>query len=152
MNRFKIVSKTWVIVCDGAKALFLRHDGDAQFLNLVEIRSFHEALKATHDLGTDHPGRVFASQDGTRSSVETADLHHKAEEAFIVRVADQLDEYARSGAIAQFVLIAPAKTLGFLRRHMTPAAQAAMKGVVNKDLTKLPIGEIEAHLQRQTEA
>ncbi len=152
MNRFKIGSKTWVIVCDGAKALFLRNDGDAQSLNLVEILSFHEPLKATHDLGTDRPGRVYASRDGTRSSVENGDLHRRAEEAFVIRVANQLDEYAQSGTIEHFVLVAPAKTLGLLRQHMKPAAQAAMKAVVNKDLTKLPIYEIEAHLQRQIDA
>ncbi|WP_168879181.1 host attachment protein [Rhizobium sp. P28RR-XV] len=151
MSEFKIGQKCWVIVCDGARALFLRNDGDGQFLNLVEVDVYHEASKATHDLGTDRPGRIHASEGGARSSVESTDLHGKAEEEFVTKIADRLDEYVSGGAIANFVLVAPPRTLGFLRKYMSVAAMNAMKAVVNKDLTKLPVYEIEAHLQRQAD-
>jgi protein required for attachment to host cells len=151
MSGFKIDHKTWVIVCDGAKALFLRNDGDRQFPNLVEVDAYHQRLKATHDLGTDHPGRVYASEGGTRSSVESTDLHHQAEEEFVTKVADHLDKYVSDGVIADFILVAPPRTLGFLRKYMSAAAASAMKAAVNKDLTKLPVYEIEAHLQRQAD-
>lgn len=151
MNGFKIGRKNWVIVCDGATALFLRNDGDGQVLNLVEVDAYHEPLKATHDLGADRPGRVYASEGGARSSIESTDLHHKTEEEFVTKIADRLDDYVRGGIIANFVLVAPPRTLGFLRKYMSVAVMNAMKAVVNKDLTKLPVYDIEAHLQRQAD-
>ncbi len=147
MSKVKIGSKTWVIVCDGAHSLFLRNDGNEHVLNLVEVYSGHHPLKATHELGVDRPGRVYASKGGARSSVEASDLHLKAEEEFAANVGDRLEEHMRSGAMSRFILIAPPRMLAFLRTHMKPAVEDAMKASLAKDLTKLTLHEIEAHLQ-----
>lgn len=151
MSGFTIGKETWVIVCDGARALFLRNDGNGQSLNLVEVDAFHQTLKATHELGADHPGRAYASEGGARSSVESPDLHRKAEEEFVTRIADLLDKYVSDGVVASFILVAPPRTLGFLRKYMSAAALSVMKAVINKDLTKLPVYEIEAHLKHQAD-
>ena len=43
MSLFKLPHKSWVVVCDGARALFMENIGDAESLNLrVAERSAQE--------------------------------------------------------------------------------------------------------------
>ncbi|NLS08247.1 host attachment protein [Rhizobium sp. P32RR-XVIII] len=83
MDRLRIHSKDWLLVCDGSKALFLRNEGDAQDLDLVEVRTSINERVSTHESGTDRPGRVYASAGGMRSSVEAPDLHERQEQEFL---------------------------------------------------------------------
>jgi protein required for attachment to host cells len=57
MNKIKINSGDWVIVCDGRKALILENIGDAQDPNLHarEVREHTESR--TSEQGTDRPAR-----------------------------------------------------------------------------------------------
>lgn len=147
MTELRIGWKNWVLVCDGAKALFLRNDGDAELVNLVLVHSSAEPASAAHDLGTDRPGRVFFSENTTRSAIETTDLHQKAEEDFLADIAHRLEGLVREKTIEHLVVIAPPKALGFLRSHIAPAVRAVIKAEIPKDLTKLPVYEIETWLR-----
>ncbi|MBB6303778.1 host attachment protein [Rhizobium leucaenae] len=150
MTQLKIKWKDWVLVCDGAKALFLRNDGDAEILNLVLVHETAEPVEATRALGSDRPGRVYASEGGARSAVEAVDLHEKAEEDFLAATAAQLDAFVHDGTISHLTLIAPPKALGILRKHIGPSGRAAITAELAKDLTKLPIDEIETRLRSET--
>ncbi|UWU18649.1 host attachment family protein (plasmid) [Rhizobium sullae] len=39
MKTIKIPNKSWVLVCDAAKALLLRNDGDGEHLNLTPVKN-----------------------------------------------------------------------------------------------------------------
>ncbi|MBB5575965.1 host attachment protein [Rhizobium paranaense] len=149
MTQLKINWKNWVLVCDGAKALFLRNDGDAEILNLILVHETAEPAEAARTLGSDRPGRVYASKGGARSAVEDVDLHERTEESFLKAIAAQLDKFVHDGTIEHLTLVAPPKALGILRKHISPSVQGAITAELAKDLTKLPIDEIEARLRSE---
>ena len=60
-NKMSIPHDAIVFVGDGRKALFLRNAGDEKFPNLKTERVFVDQNPATHDQGSDRPGRLFAS-------------------------------------------------------------------------------------------
>ncbi|MFS8116114.1 host attachment family protein [Rhizobium jaguaris] len=150
MSALKINWKNWILVCDGAKALFLRNDGDAEILNLVLVHETAEPAEAARALGSDRPGRVYASEGGARSAVEAVDLHQRTEEDFLAAIAVKLDELVGNGTIEHLALVAPPKALGILRKRIGPSVQAVITAELAKDLTKLPIDEIEAQLRGET--
>jgi protein required for attachment to host cells len=146
MDRINIPWKSWVVVCDGTKALIFSNEGDAELVNLKPLDIRVEPEPATHDLGTDRPGRVHQSMGSSRSSVETTDLHAEAEVQFISKLAEKLDKAARAHEMKHVILVAPPKALGILRKHLTPELQALVKAEVAKDLAQLSTSEIEKHL------
>lgn len=152
MTELKINWKNWVLVCDGTRALFLRNDGDAEFLNLVLVHEMSKSAEAARTLGPDRPGRIHASEGNMRSAVEAVDLHLRAEEDFLAAIAEQLDEFICNGTIEHLVLVAPSKALGVLRKHIGPSIQAAITAELAKDFTKSPIYEIETRLRGELDA
>jgi len=142
----RIPWKSWVLVCDGAKALLLRNDGDATLLNLVLVKALEEPAPATRELGTDKPGRTHESVGHARSAMEQTDWHTQAESTFLRDVAAELDRAVREHGIKSLVLAAPPKALGLLRKEMTDSVQACVKAEIAKDLARLSTHEIEKYL------
>jgi protein required for attachment to host cells len=147
MDKIRIRAKDWILVCDGSKALLLRNDGDAQNLNLVEIRKTTNEGVPTHELGDDRPGRVYGAADGIRSAIEAPDLHEREERNFLAGVAQEMENEIARGAVQRLFLIAPPRALGLLRSHFNPASRDAIAGEIAKDFTKMPVYEIETRLQ-----
>jgi Protein required for attachment to host cells len=146
MSKFNVPWKSWVIVCDGAKALFLRNDGDAEILNLTVVEHFDQPAEPDRDLSTDRPGRAYSSVGTGRSAMEETDFHEQAEGAFLKGIAEKLNEGVYSKAIERYILIAPPKALGILRQTLNAGAVEAMRAEVPKDLVKMPVPDIEKHL------
>lgn len=146
MSTATIAHNSWVLVCDGAKALILRNKGDQELLNLVPVEIFSGHQPPTRDLGTDRQGRVYQSQGGARSSMQETDWHDEAEVTFLVQVAERLSGLVRQKDIANVVLVAPPRVLGILRKRLDPSTRAAVATEVAKDLVKFPIPEIERYL------
>lgn len=133
-----------VVVADGEKALFLRNAGDAKFPNLRVERLLEAGHNPpTHDQGTDRPGRVAVG--AARSAVEGADWHDRAEAAFAADIMAALHEMHRDGQCKEVVLVAAPRTLAVLRQG-TSALGEAVVAEIAKDLTKLPVWDIEKHL------
>jgi len=145
MERVRIPRNSWVVVCDGVKALAFRNDGDAELVNLTLVDVRFEPEPPTSELGSDKPGRAIQSHFN-RSAEDQTDWHAQAEAAFLARVAERLDKAVSEHAIKSVVLVAPPKALGILRKHLTPAAQAVVTAEVAKDLARLSTPEIEKHL------
>jgi protein required for attachment to host cells len=92
----EIPHNTLVVVGDGRKALFLRNHGAQLNIQLeVERRLLHET-PATHDMGTDRPGRTVSGPGGVRSAMEQTDWHHLEEDRFVDTIAAVL---AREAAL-----------------------------------------------------
>lgn len=151
MDRLRISSKTWVLVCDGSKALLFQNLGDAQALNLKALEVFVEPHPPARDLGTDRPGRTHESMGVSRSSVQGTDRHQQAEDNFLHEVSRNIGELVRSARIKALVVAAPPKALGLLRTCMTPATRAVVLAEIAKDMVKLPTREIEQHLSAMGE-
>jgi protein required for attachment to host cells len=136
----------FVFVGDGRKALFLRNEGDEKFPNLKTERVFSDVNPATHEQGTDKPGRAFSSVGAARSSVGTTDWHDLEEHRFADDVAAALERVVRERKVKALVIVAPPRTLAELRRVLHADVKKCIIAEVDKDLTKQPVYEIERHL------
>ena len=150
-NRISLPAMSWVLVCDGSKALLFQNAGDAQAINLKAADVQFEPHVPTHDLGAERPGRVYESLDGRRSSMEATDYHEVAEAQFLGRVADRLDEVVRTRKVKHLVVVAPPKAMGILRGRITDGVRKVVAAEIVKDLVKLPTVEIEKHLAAMAE-
>jgi len=147
MNKIRIRAKDWILVCDGSKALLLRNDGDAQNLNLVEVRTTSHEGVPTHELGDDRPGRVYGTAGGARSAVEAPDLHERDEQNFLAGLARELANDIAGGTLQRLLVVAPPRALGILRPNLASIAKDVIVGEIAKDFTKMPIQEIETRLE-----
>ena len=124
MSDLSIHHGEWVVVCDGAKALVLENTGDAKFPNLKTLEVFEQKDLATHELGTDPPGRAYSSVGhGSRSSIEQTDWHDQAEQPFWSQLAKHLDAALVAGKVKSLIVVAPPRALGMIR----PAYSHALK-------------------------
>jgi protein required for attachment to host cells len=146
MLELKIHQAEWVVVCDGAKALILENTGDAKFPNLKMVEVFEHKSLATHDLGTDKPGRSHSSLGHGRSSVEQTDWHDQEETAFLHQLVKHLDASIAAGKTKSLIIAAPPRALGVLRPAYTHRLRDAISAEVDKDFVKLPVHQIEKHL------
>lgn len=148
MSKITLPHDAFVFVGDGRKALFLRNEGDEKFANLVTERVLNGELNpATHEQGSDRPGRAYASAgSGARSSVETTDWHEIEEHRFAQRAAEALEALVRERGTRVLVIAAPAKTLADLRRTLHADVKSKVIAEIDKDFTKIPVWEIEKHI------
>jgi protein required for attachment to host cells len=146
MSELFIHEGEWVVVCDGAKALILENAGDAKFPNLKTVEVFEQKALATHELGSDAPGRSHSSLGHGRSSVEQTDWHDQAERAFLAQLVKHLDAAIAAGKTKSLIMVAPPRALGVIRQAYSPALRAAVRTELDKDFVKLPVYQIEKHL------
>lgn len=146
MTRLTIRNGDWVVVADGRKALLLENEGDETLLNLKtrEVREYEDS--PNRELNADRPGRVHQSASVARSSVEQTDRHFEAEKTFIAELSERLSELLASGGAKTFLIVAPARVLGLIRKDYSASVRAAIKGEIDHDLTHLPLYEIENRL------
>jgi protein required for attachment to host cells len=146
MSGLLIHNGEWVVICDGAKALVLDNTGDAKFPNLKMVEVFEQADLATHELGSDRPGRSHSSLGHGRSAVEQTDWHNQAEQTFLTHLAQHLDAALSAGKTKSLIIVAPPRALGMIRPAYSHALKGAVRAEVDKDLVKMPVHEIEKHL------
>ena len=146
MSELLIREGEWVVVCDGAKALVLENTGDAKFPNLRTVEVFEQKALATHEIGSDAPGRSHSSLGHGRSSVEQTDWHDQAERAFLLQLMKHLDAAISAGKVTSLIMVAPPRALGVIRPAYSHALRSAVRAELDKDLVKLPIHQIEKHL------
>ena len=136
----------WVVVCDGGKALVLENIGGAMFLNL-KTRDVHEQkVPATHELGTDRPGRSHSSVGPGLSAVDQTDWHNQAEQEFLAALVKKLDAAVEAHEVKRLIVVAPPRALGIIRPLYSHALRAAVRAEIDKDYVKMPVHEIEKHL------
>jgi protein required for attachment to host cells len=148
MPNRKIQTGDWVVVCDGGKFLILENAGDEKFPNLRMKETMTQENPRTHEQGRGAPGRVHESAGTAHSSVENHDLHDAAERSFLEALAARLDKAVTQGETKNLFLAAPPRALGMIRQAYTDAVRGALRAEIDKDLTGLPVYEIEKHLVR----
>ncbi|MEY4878912.1 MAG: hypothetical protein RJB62_381 [Pseudomonadota bacterium] len=139
-----IAHDTWIAVADGAKALILRNDGEADMPNFVVVEVFERpSQETTADLGADRPGRIQESSSARRSSVDQTDWHDIEEGRFAERFAETLGKRCEAGEFSKIVIVAPPRALADLRAHFSKRLQDAIISEIDKDLTNHPLDKIE---------
>lgn len=149
-----------VLVADGRKLLFFRNEGDSEFPKLEVETHREEENPKDADQGTDRPGRGFTaagsppSEGGSmlgannRSAYSETDFHQLQEDRFAADAAELLRKKALAHEIEHLIVVAPPKTLGELRKHYHKEVEARLAGELAKDLTNMPVPEIEKALQQ----
>lgn len=143
----EIANGTWVLVADGEKYLLLHNIGDAELVDLRVLRHGAQENPPTHEQGTDRPGRMEDPGGLGRSAVEETDWNRLEKERFAKDLADRLRRWALDGRFRRLVVVADPRTLGVLRPELHKAVTERLVGEVDKDLTGMPVPEIEAVLK-----
>jgi len=146
MNKIKIGTGDWIVVCDGRKALILENIGDRMFPNLHTKEVHEQPNPPTSAQGTDSPGSFHPSIGGARSSIEQTDWHDEAERAFLKTLADRLNVAVTTGETKSLTMVASPRALGMIRSDYSAAVRKALHGELHKDLVKMPVHEIEKQL------
>lgn len=143
MSRTPIPHQTLILVCDGAKALLFENAGDNLALNPVPVVIQVEPHPSTRELGEDRPTRVFESGNRSRSAANEVDLHTRAEQAFLARVAASLEGQVQTRHSRHLIIVAPPRALGALRPRLGAATKAVLAVEFDKDLVGRTTLEIE---------
>ncbi len=146
MSELRIERGDWVVVCDGAKALVLENIGNRASPRLHTREVYQQPDPKTHELGTDAPGRAFASVGNMRSAMEQTDWHDQAERGFLANLAGRLDAAVIAGETKGLIMVAPPRALGMIREAYSPHVRGALRAELDKDLVKMSVDEIEKHL------
>ncbi|TCL76241.1 host attachment family protein [Rhizobium sp. BK251] len=146
MTDIKIPWEAWVVVCDGGKALIMQNAGDAELINLRVYETLVQPSIPDRELGTGKPGRTHQADGMGGSAVEETDWKSQAEEEFLKKIANKMDQLVEEREAKRIILVAPPTALGFLRPHIRASVQAAVTAEIPKDLTNLPVDAIERHL------
>ena len=142
----KLPQGTWVVVCDGRKAIVLENIGDEKYPDLRTKSAIEAEAPPTSELGTDRPGRVHQSVGPSRSAVEQTDWHDRDEEEFLRALASRLDKAAQAKEVTHLVIVAPPRALGMIRKAYTQHVRDALIAEVDKDLASHSLSDIEKHL------
>ncbi|MGX7894059.1 baeRF12 domain-containing protein [Tsuneonella sp. HG222] len=128
----KIPHRALVAVANAERFLLLRNIG----------QPFEPKLEAVSDLDlelTNFSAGVrnqdSATQRGGNAAID--ELAHGA------AIADWLNTQALRGGIDKIVIVADPRTLGEIRHHVHKELQSRIAGEVAKDLTNVPLPEIE---------
>ncbi|MGH6719133.1 MAG: host attachment protein [Alphaproteobacteria bacterium] len=141
-------AKTWIVVADGGRARVLAARGPRRGLDLVLEREAH--APRTSELGTDRPGRSFESATSARHAYNVPDYHREREQAFLRDLVRELTAEHKAGRFERLILVAPPTALGDLRKALGGTLGgtlgAAVTAEINKDLTKVALHDLPAHL------
>jgi len=149
MGKKTLEHNTWVLICDGGKAILAENAGDALAPNLEVRETFEQPDPPTRELGTDKPGRKFAGVGEARSATEPTDFHALAEEDFLRKIATRLERNVGERHIEKLIVVAPPRAIGILRREFAPAVKNVLSHEVEKDYVHMPMAEVERHLSHQ---
>jgi protein required for attachment to host cells len=148
--QFSILSTgTHYIVGDGRKALILVNDGTVASPALRVETVLRQADEQTHEIGSDRPGRVFASVGPRSAATDEPDWHQLAEDQFADDIIQGLIRLAEMERLKHLVLVAPPRTMARLRKEMPEAFAKLIIAEVTKDLTKHPVSAITEILRSE---
>ena len=145
----QIPHDSFVLVADGRKSLFFRNEGDGEFPNLAVERKEVQENPDHHEQATDMAGQGASPVGSASATMGETDYHILEEQRFAVDTAKLQNERALRNEYEALVVVAPPKTLGELRKHYHKEVEKRLVGEVPKDLTNLPVPEIERVLQAQ---
>ena len=147
----KIKSGMWIVVADGARGLVLVNEGNALEPELKVVRVYEKDNPKTSEQGRDKPPRSFQSFSDSRSSIDTTDLHQRAEDRFVQDIVADLANDLAAGAFKEFVLVAPPVALGEMRKAIPSGLSAALVFSLDKDLTSHTVLDITSAVAKALE-
>lgn len=139
--------KTWVLVADASGSRVYEKAGPHEHFHEIEnLRRTHDH-RASHELGSDRPGRVVESVGPTRHAVSPkSDPHRELKRGFAEELAEELGRLADAKQFDRIVVVLPPVMLGDFRKAAGGGLKALVAAEIDKDLTKLSRNDIEARI------
>lgn len=139
----RIPHDSLIVVADGRKLLFLRNEGDAEQPVFRKVSVKVQQNPKDSDQKTDLAGRAPGGGATGTNSMGEADFHQLEEDRFAADAAELLKQRAMHGDFTNLIVVAPARTLGELRKHYHKEVSDRLSAEVAKDLVNHPVDEIE---------
>ncbi|MCK8462442.1 host attachment family protein [Aliiroseovarius sp. S1339] len=140
----KLKTDTWVVVADGTKYLLLNNVGFPTRLDLRVLKHDQIDVPQTQDLARDRAGRQHERFRPGVSGFKQNNQHEALETAFAKQLVTELNKRAEQKRFNEIVIIADPETLGEMRPAYGAPLKERLVGEIPKDLTNLPIPDIEA--------
>ncbi|WP_431303068.1 host attachment protein [Sediminicoccus sp. BL-A-41-H5] len=132
----------WALVADARHVRLLERHGGAAWAERPDTISAPDN-PASHEHGTERPGRVHESVGSARHAIEPRqDPHRAAEASFARHVADELEKGAAMGRYDSLVLLAPPVFLGDLRKALGAATRQRLRSSLAKDIAQASLAVI----------
>lgn len=131
----KVPTNAHVVVANGEKFLLLKNTGQPFEPKLEQVAN-PDLLLANFSAGIRHQDTAGRPN----SSTDIDELAHGA------AIAEWLNDKALKNDLGEVVVIADPRTLGQIRQHYHTKTQSQVAGELDKDLTNMPIPEIEKAL------
>jgi len=139
--------RTWILIADAGSARVYESVPGAAHLAEKPSLKLEESLPPGRDLADDRPGRSNPGVGSSRHGLQpTSDPRREMKRQFAGTVAEMLDREAGSRAFDKLVIAAPPVMLGDLRKVLTERVRASVTVELDKDLTKIPIAELESYI------
>ena len=141
--------RTWILVADGARARILESHGWGTGLTPVPGQARHIENPASRDQTSDRPGRTQESANAARHAIEPRiDWHRYEKHLFATELAGIVNRASQENVFDRLVIVAPPHTLGDLRAKLDKNARRMVAAELDKDLTAMPLDELQAHLEK----
>jgi protein required for attachment to host cells len=135
---------TWILLADGARARLLRNEGPNRGFDPVPGGEFEGERRPTREIVSDRQGNeATPGGPGRHTLAESSDAHDFAEERFVKRLAEVLNESLNRNEYDRLVIVAPPKALGVLRDNLSKTVEDRVAGEINKDLVAADDRELE---------
>lgn len=131
----KIPHNAYIAVANGEKFLLLRNAGQANDLKLSQVDN-PDLLLTNFSAGVRH------QDGGDQRGSDIDELAHGA------AIAEWLNDKALKNKLGDVVVVADPRTLGEIRQHYHSKTAKQVVGEIDKDLTNMPIPDIEKALAK----
>jgi protein required for attachment to host cells len=115
--------KAWIVIADGEHARLVSAGGEKHFHTIETVKS------------KGSPGHSGSHQDP----------HDAAKHHFAAQLAKRVDGLVASEAFDDLFIVAPPAVLRELQTRLGTAATVKLKAAVQKDLTRVPDGDLPGH-------
>ncbi len=140
--------RTWILIADGARARIVLNDGPGHGVKALPGHVFESEVPAGREIMADRQGRSFESSgDGRHAMEPPSDPRRLKKQSFAGELAVHLHEACLRKEFDRLIVVAPAVTLGDLRKAMTDPVRKVLTAELSKDLTHLPNGDLPKHLE-----
>ena len=137
---------TWIVVADGQRARFFHHAGIGKGLGAAMNHDMAQSLVPNRERERDEPGRKADAGHGGSRVEPSVDYHEFDKERFANDVSRVLNKARAENQYDRLVLVAPPKTLGYLREELDKHTRDLVYGELHKDLTHQREDQILKHL------
>lgn len=143
---------TWILVADRARARLLCPSSNGDRLTELEGFVNPDGRKPPRIFNRDRP-RSIESVGNARHIIEPhTSAEQKTAERFARDLADMLELGRQKQRFERLILVAPPRFLGVLKDALNPRVRGCVTAHVDRDLTTLPIHELDTHLASFLEA